>query len=73
MQSSHRRQRVAAAETHPPAAFTIHPVDEYRQLLVFIYSFLFVHLGSVSPHVRAQFQFYFAYEFLSYLCFHLSH
>ena len=48
---------MAVAETHPPASFTVLPIDEYKMLLADICPFLFVHLGSISPYVPAQFQF----------------
>ena len=41
----------------------MHPVDEYKLLLASICSFLFVHLGSITPDVPAQFEFYVDYEF----------
>ena len=41
----------------------MHPVDEKKLLLGSICSFLFVHLGSISLYVPAQFESYFDYEF----------
>ena len=48
---SHRGRRVAAAETHPPASFTMLPMDEYELLLASICPFLFVHLGFTDPYI----------------------
>ena len=62
MRSSHPGQRVVAAETHPPASFTMLPMDEYKLLLASICPFLFVHLGSISPHLHAQLELYVDYE-----------
>ena len=57
---------------HPPSSFTMLPMDEYKLLLVSIVPFLFAHLGSLSPYVLAQFDFYVDKCFSNHLCFHLS-
>ena len=54
---------MVAAETHPPALFTMLPMDEYKVLLASICPFLFVHLGSISRYVLVQSEFYADYEF----------
>ena len=56
---------MVAAETHPPAFFTMLPMDEYKVLLPSICPFLFVHLGSISRYVLVQSEFYADYELFS--------
>ena len=67
--SSHRGHRVAAAETHPPASFSMMVIDEYKLLLASICPHLFVNLGFIISSVPAQFEFYVDYESFKLLFF----